>query len=244
MIHWTAYFYTWHRHYTWLYERALQDVCDYNGTQPYWDWSSTSTVAAHPLFDGSATSLSGNGAYIPDRSPYVLLPTPNVTNSSIDAGSGGGCLLTGPFANHTVNLGPYGSPLASDGLGYNPRCLTRDFRDYKLTDELAYDNVTAVMVQPDLPAFGALLIDMGPGLHDAGHQVIGGLQDDLWASAQDPFFWFHHAQIDRVWALWQGLDQDVRTKEVVGTLTIQDREFEYFVYPLNTCTQWLTDTLV
>lgn len=227
MIHWTSYFYSWHRHYTWLYETALQEVCGYNGTQTYWDWSSTDTLAAHPLFDGSDTSLSGNGEYIPGHTTYVLLPTPNVTNTSIAPGSGGGCVLTGPFANHNVNLGPHGAPLAGfgDGLGYHLRCLTRDFRDWKLTDELAYSNVSAALSTPDLAALSTVLIALGPGLHDAGHQVVGGTQDDLWAAAQDPFFFFHHAQIDRVWALWQGLDQEVRTKEVTATLTIQNGEF-------------------
>lgn len=218
-VHYTSLFFSWHRYYTWLYEQALRDECGYNGTQPYWDWSSTHTLAAHPLFDGSETSISGNGAYV-NETTYLLIPTPNITNITIVPGTGGGCLTSGPFANLTVHLGPHGAPV-SDGLAYNPRCLTRDFREWYLPAYLSYDNVTAVMVKEDLQSFSTL-VGSGSGLHGNGHTVTGGFQDDLWASAQDPSFVFHHAQMDRVWALWQGLNQTVRTKEVSDTLTIKN----------------------
>lgn len=221
IIHFTSIFYTWHRYYTWLYEQTLRNECGYNGTQPYWDWSSTDTIAAHPLFDGSDTSISGNGEAI-DHNSYVLIPTPTVTNVTIQSGTGGGCLTSGPFANLTVHLGPHGAPV-SDGLTYNSRCLTRDFRDWILQEYLSYDNVTAVMLQDNLQGYTDL-IEAGNGLHNNGHTATGGFQDDLWASAQDPSFVFHHAQIDRVWSLWQALNQTVRTQEVSDTLTIKDCE--------------------
>lgn len=55
----------------------------------------------------------------------------------IPAGSGGGCVKSGPFKDMKVNLGPValgltnGSTIANgDGLSYNPRCLKRDLTDY------------------------------------------------------------------------------------------------------------------
>ncbi|GAB1740789.1 hypothetical protein NU219Hw_g5872t1 [Hortaea werneckii] len=33
-IHYTGNFLSWHRYFTWLYERALRDECGYEGTQP------------------------------------------------------------------------------------------------------------------------------------------------------------------------------------------------------------------
>lgn len=226
-IHWTSNFYTWHRYYTWLYEKVLIDECGYTGTQPYWDWSSTTTLEEHPLFDGSDTSIGGNGAYIEGHEAYVLIPTPTIINSTATAGTGGGCIESGPFANLTANLGPHGAPV-SDGLAYNPRCLTRDFRNEVLTADLSYDNVTTAMVAEDLQAYSDI-IGLGGGLHAAGHTVTGGFQDDLWASAQDPSFVFHHAQIDRLWALWQGVNQTVRTQEMSDTITIKDRKFSALV---------------
>ncbi len=83
LIHWTSVFYTWHRYYTWQYEQVLINECGYTGTQPYWDWSSTDTIAAHSLFDGSDTSIGGNRAALVDNSCYVLIPIPRVTNATI-----------------------------------------------------------------------------------------------------------------------------------------------------------------
>ena len=38
--------------------------------------------------------------------------------------------------------------------------------------------------------------------HNDGHRWIGGDMETM-RSPNDPAFWFHHAQIDRIWALWQ-----------------------------------------
>ncbi|KAM0124116.1 hypothetical protein ACHAO1_011136 [Botrytis cinerea] len=219
-IHWTSIFLAWHRYYTWAYETALRDECGYNGTQPYWDWSSTDTVAAHPLFDGSDTSIGGNGAFVEGYTDFVILPTPVIVNVSGAAGTGGGCITDGPFVNLSSHLGPHGAPI-SDGFAYNPRCLTRNFRDYILQRDLSYQNVTTNMLTEDLQSFSNYM-GASTGLHSNGHTVTGGLQDDLWASAQDPSFVFHHAQVDRVWTLWAAQNQTVRTKEVSDTLTIKN----------------------
>jgi len=33
-IHYTGNFLSWHRYFTWMYEKALQTECGYTGTQP------------------------------------------------------------------------------------------------------------------------------------------------------------------------------------------------------------------
>ena len=38
--------------------------------------------------------------------------------------------------------------------------------------------------------------------HNAVHSEIGGWMGDPETAAQDPIFWLHHANIDRIWALW------------------------------------------
>ncbi|KAF7893533.1 uncharacterized protein EAF02_001071 [Botrytis sinoallii] len=67
----------------------------------------------------------------------MVLSKPNRTSTTISAfeitldippATGGGC-ISGPFSkNYTVNLGPIAyAPYGPDhGLGYNPRCLSRD----------------------------------------------------------------------------------------------------------------------
>jgi tyrosinase len=38
--------------------------------------------------------------------------------------------------------------------------------------------------------------------HGAVHVAVGGLMADPETAAQDPIFWLHHANIDRIWAVW------------------------------------------
>lgn len=85
-----------------------------------------------PLFDGSPTSLGGDGVLSPD-----------------------GCYCNqGPFSDFICNLGPIAggggcrqNPQA-DGLGYNPRCLERHFNRTVLAD-LTYQNVYETIVGYD-----------------------------------------------------------------------------------------------
>jgi Common central domain of tyrosinase/Polyphenol oxidase middle domain len=38
--------------------------------------------------------------------------------------------------------------------------------------------------------------------HDAVHSELGGLMADPLTAAQDPVFWLHHANVDRIWNTW------------------------------------------
>lgn len=136
----TANFLSWHRYYIWLYEKALREECGYKGYQPYWDWSITAETGllASPIFDGSDTSMGGNGAYVGNRSEIVLGAELGLPPVYLPTGSGGGCVESGPFVNMTVNLGPVAlnspggasqGPPSGDPLDWNPRCLGRDLTD-------------------------------------------------------------------------------------------------------------------
>lgn len=85
-----------------------------------------------PIFNGDPYSLGGNGQYIPHNGT-VITPPEGVSGGDIQlpAGLGGGYVVTGPFANMTINLGPFGGTFGTEpgpdgGLGYNPRRLKRD----------------------------------------------------------------------------------------------------------------------
>jgi tyrosinase len=41
-----------------------------------------------------------------------------------------------------------------------------------------------------------------PSIDAAPHNMIGGNMVDL-TSPNDPLFWLHHANVDRLWAVWQ-----------------------------------------
>lgn len=59
------------------------------------------------------------------------------------------------------------------------------------------------------------------GVHAAGHFWVGGDPGgDLFTSPGDPYFWLHHAQIDRTWWIWQNQDLANRQNAIAGTNTI------------------------
>jgi tyrosinase len=137
-IHYTGTFLGWHRYFTWQYEQALRNECGYKGYQPYWNWAKTaaSGLEKSPMLDGSEFSMSGNGEFIPGGGE-VNLGGNGLPDFFLPAGTGGGCVKSGPFKDMKVNLGPVqlgltnGSTISNgNGLSYNPRCLKRDLTDY------------------------------------------------------------------------------------------------------------------
>lgn len=154
-IHYTANFLSWHRYYTWLYEEALRKECGFKGDQPYWDWAKTARTGllSSPIFDGSDTSMSGNGVdgYSANQTDIILGAAQGLPPIYLPTGNGGGCVKSGPFAKMSVNLGPFAldvpggisvGPPSGNPLDYNPRCLKRD-----LVDEInqRYANASSVL---------------------------------------------------------------------------------------------------
>ncbi|KAL8770190.1 MAG: hypothetical protein Q9209_004032 [Squamulea sp. 1 TL-2023] len=143
-----------------LFETALREECGYSGHQPYWDWARW-LDKSNPLYDGSATSLSGNGKYIPDRNgtlqafPIPVLNPPALYTSP---GTGGGYIYQGPLVNWMMHLGPYYNQTVHngihvnpnpgpEGLGYNPRHIIRDFNNSLLQDFNTYPALTSLITK-------------------------------------------------------------------------------------------------
>jgi len=51
-----------------------------------------------------------------------------------------------------------------------------------------------------------LVVEQGisqlPQMHNAGHRFIDGHMGGVF-SPNDPIFWMHHANVDRLWGMWQ-----------------------------------------
>ena len=124
------YFLPWHRLFNHAYEQALRNECGYKGAQPYVSFNSLHMIITYPLEEvidhaqwewsaGDATpgsnalfmepgGIGGNGEVVQHEPSTIYIPTVPQTVGKIAPGTGGGCIIDGPFANFTNNIGPYG----------------------------------------------------------------------------------------------------------------------------------------
>jgi len=125
----------------------------------------------------------------------------------------------GPVA--AVSLPTPPSNPQADGLGYNPRCLSRDIslqsaaetRD-DIVAALIRDNTTIADFQTVL---GGEFAQGKMGPHVGGHNTIGGdAGSDFINSPADPAFFPHHAMVDRVYWTWQNMDLESRKEAIAG----------------------------
>lgn len=92
-IHGTGNFLSWHRYFVHSFENALREECGYTGYQPYWNWFSyQDDLSKSPVFDGSATSMGGDGYYVKHNGS-----TGGGGRIYLPSGNGGGCIKSGPF---------------------------------------------------------------------------------------------------------------------------------------------------
>jgi tyrosinase len=129
-----------------------------------------------------------------------------------------------------VNLGPISTldttvprNPSPDGLGYNPRCIKRDINQRSSSETSDKHVAELITNSANISAFQNTLQNPEPGklrIHLAGHNTIAGdAGSDFYNSPSDPYFWFHHAQVDRVWWTWQNQDLKNRRHTIAGTLT-------------------------
>jgi tyrosinase len=109
----------------------------------------------------------------------------------------------------------------ADGLGYNPRCLSRDI-SLQASNETRDEMVSALIKDyPSIERFQRVFqgeFSAGKmGVHTGGHYTIGGdAGSDFYNSPADPAFFPHHGMIDRVWWTWQNQDLENRQNALAG----------------------------
>jgi tyrosinase len=114
----------------------------------------------------------------------------------------------------------------ADGLGYNPRCLSRELSPQAAMN--ATDDRIASLIErsQDIKTFQDVMQNVVAGdlgLHGTGHYMIGGdANGDLYNSPSDAAFFMHHSMIDLVWWVWQTLDLKARQNDIAGTVTFMN----------------------
>ena len=228
-IHGTANFLTWHRYLIHLWEqKLLAPPCDYQGHLPYWNWfRHQSDLTLSPVFDGSDTSLGGDGAFVAHNGSVV-----GAGRVWLPSGAGGGCVASGPFVNFTVNIGPVQpamqgyTPVYTDVKSYNPRCQRRDLTMAASTSAFTFANLLNVTRGEASVTVGHFQDELqGPlgtlRMHGAGHYAMGGDGSDVFTSLNDPAFYLHHAMMDRLYWIWQAL-HPAEAGRVNGTVTFRN----------------------
>lgn len=132
--------------------------------------------------------MGSDGAAIPHGPLPITLPSITNDSTTIDlpAGTGGGCVFSGPFTKYTVNLGPLlipNEPAVNSSFAYNPRCLKRDLSPVTAANWTSFANYTPIQTKAaDATEFQTLL-DGDPrnpfnvatfGPHGGGHFTIAG----------------------------------------------------------------------
>jgi hypothetical protein len=183
--HQNAGFGPWHRYYLLRLEQALQSaIGDPTLTLPYWDW--TDPVATeNVLFQGNF--LGPNGGV---------------------GGAGGGTVQSGYFAFNAPGVLPPWWPVGlpgwrirsdlAEGLGTTLRRNLGAFAN--LPDQSDIDTLLGKGAYEGAGEFRQTL-EQSP-LHNFIHNWVGGHMGGG-ASPNDPIFYMHHCNVDRLWAMWQ-----------------------------------------
>lgn len=137
---------------------------------------------------------------------------------------GGDCVRNGQFANTNINVGP--------GTSNQPHCLARN-GDGSLTAYCNADYVNQCNAYTDFAGM-AFCTERGP--HSYGHNGIGSVMQDVYASPGDPVFWLHHGFIDRNFRIWTNADPSrlntINGNDISGRpLSLDDRINVYGIRP-------------
>ncbi len=186
-------FLPWHREYLRRFEADLQSI-DPTVTVPYWDWTTDRTATGAPW---TADLMGGTGrasdAQVVDG-PFAFAS--GQWTVTVTMRSGGGPDLRRRLASIGLPL-PTAAQVTS-ALGVTP-----------------YDNPPwSISSQPSFRN----RIEGGYGagqIHDRVHAWVGGNMNSM-ASPNDPVFWLHHSNIDRLWAQWQRQHAPLGYLPVVG----------------------------
>jgi hypothetical protein len=196
--HSNAGFLPWHRQFIRTFEQALQ-VIDASVSLPYWDWTDHAGVQTL-LFQDNFMGPDGPSGPIATGSPlasgYFTYDAP----ATLPPWWPGG--LAGWRVHPNLTTASLGTSLRR-GLG-NTAPLVPPFDQLTLASDI--QTLLNNAAYETYPGFEPRL-ELGPRLHGFIHNWTGGHLRNVSFSPNDPLFWLHHANIDRLWAMWQVNDR-------------------------------------
>ncbi|KAK1520758.1 monooxygenase [Colletotrichum costaricense] len=192
--HRNVYFLPWHRWFLYLFDASLRQNCGYGGPTPYWDWSRdhADLVGSSVFEDSPEFGLGGTGdcSSSPEADCKVTTgafaqlelawPIPHPLRRNLT-------LITGWFDHEK----PQNSTLGPDSVRNSTEHHTGDFYSFQHSMEQMHNHVHN-FVGGDLAG-------------DCPKKLPAESCKDLAVAftPNDPLFWLHHAQLDRLWSKWQ-----------------------------------------
>jgi tyrosinase len=169
-------FLPWHREYLRRFELALQQI-DAGVTIPYWDWTVDRTAGAS-LWGADFMGGNGTGASRQVNTSPFAFSTGEWTLTVRDPGDSTNFL--------TRAFGAMGSLPTQQGVS-------------AALNVVPYDSAPWNSNSSTNTSFRSRLEVV---IHNPGHMWVGGSMMAM-SSPNDPVFWLHHCNIDRLWAEWQ-----------------------------------------
>jgi tyrosinase len=186
--HGSWFFLPWHRMYLGFFEQIVRAAVVKLGgpadwTLPYWNYSDAANPQARTLPPAFRAPTLPNGSPNPLfvlagvnilRAPGIIAGNPTaVPSKDVDLAGCLGKTFFSPTTDTTVGDLGFGGP--------------------------------ATAANHDASAFGLRSVESVP--HNAIHMDVGGQTTLGWmtdpdTAALDPIFWLHHANIDRIWDVW------------------------------------------
>ncbi|KAF2753753.1 Di-copper centre-containing protein [Pseudovirgaria hyperparasitica] len=196
--HDTTLFLPWHRYLLHNFENDLRTHCGFKGTIPYWNWVlDWEALDQAPVWD-NVYGIGGNG-------------------TGEESVGHGRCVETGPFSHYQA---------LRFGANETHHCLSRGFLTGEKSDrysaELQPEKLDDIMQKDDY-------YDFWNTLEFAAHEAIPRwIQGEFFefTSPNDPIFYFHHCQVDRLWAEWQLADPEHRAETIFGTMVDDELELD------------------
>ena len=213
IAHQSPSFLPWHRKLLMLFEDAVRALVRPDFALPYWDWTDDSSLDV--IFTDDFM-----GPYLGDEDENYALTTSafaknsfpiNLTASQLTIdGSDLGANCPFPYITRgpkTVDL-PTVEDVAAllqvtkyDSPPYDLNAdIDESFRNYLLgIDPLQLHSVPHVWLGGQWDA------DIYSGIYESTTTTFVGTMSALDCSPNDPVFWLHHCNVDRIWAIWETL---------------------------------------
>ncbi|KAL5034936.1 hypothetical protein BDV3_004429 [Batrachochytrium dendrobatidis] len=134
-----------------------------------------------PYWDWTIDSQAPESSVIWDATAFGGNGNPNTPQH---------CLVDGPFKNYRIIIP-------------QKLCLSRNYSKNFTSRASSYspENIQRIIASQKNYADFRFTLEGGP--HAIVHSSIGGCMSLIPLSAQDPIFYLHHANVDRIWYLWQ-----------------------------------------